>query len=103
MLYRSKLFEIVKTHLPEIHCYADDTEVYISLVRPAFSLTTHGKFVDDNLNLNDDKTEFLIIGTPRQLEKVDSTSVCVVNPDIHSIPTARNLGSWFDSRPSMSK
>ena len=55
MLYRSKLFEIVKTHLPEIHCYADDTEVYISLVRPAFSLTTHGKFVDDNLNLNDDK------------------------------------------------
>ena len=42
-LYRSKLFETVKTHLPEVHCYADDTQAYISLVRPAFSLKRHGK------------------------------------------------------------
>ena len=68
-LYRSKLFETVKTHLPEVHCYADDTQAYISLVRPAFSLKgmeNRGySFVDDNLKLNDDRrTEFLIIGTP---------------------------------------
>ena len=32
MLYTSKLFEIVKTHLPEVHCYAlsDITQVFIS-------------------------------------------------------------------------
>ena len=30
-LYTSKLFEIVKIHLPDVHCYADDTQVYISL------------------------------------------------------------------------
>ena len=30
-LYKSKRFEIVKTHLPDVHCYADDTQVYISL------------------------------------------------------------------------
>ena len=29
-VYTSKLFEIVKTHLPDVHCYADDTQVYIS-------------------------------------------------------------------------
>ena len=27
---KSKLFEIVKTHLPDVHCYADDLQVYIS-------------------------------------------------------------------------
>ena len=29
-VYKSKRFEIVKTHLPDVHCYADDTQVYIS-------------------------------------------------------------------------
>ena len=31
--------------------------------------------LNDNLELNDDKTEFLIFGTPQQLEKVDTTSI----------------------------
>ena len=31
--------------------------------------------LNDNLKLNDDKTEFLISGTPQQLEKVDITSI----------------------------
>ena len=29
-LYTSELFEIIKYHLPMIHCYADDSQVYIS-------------------------------------------------------------------------
>ena len=29
-LYSSKLFEIIKHHFPTVHCYADDTQVYIS-------------------------------------------------------------------------
>ena len=28
-LYTSKLFEIVKSHLHNVHCYTDDTQVYI--------------------------------------------------------------------------
>ena len=59
--------------------------------------------LNDNLKLNDDKTEFLIIGTPQQLGKVDITSIRVGYSDIHPVPIARNLGSWFDSRLSMSK
>ena len=55
------------------------------------------------LKLNDDKTEFLGIGTPQQSEKIDIMSICAGNSDIHPVPTARNLGSWFDSRLSMSK
>ena len=29
-LYSSKLFEIIKHHFPTVHCYVDDTQVYIS-------------------------------------------------------------------------
>ena len=53
------------------------------------------------LFLNDDKTEFLIIGTPQQLVKLDNISIHVGDSDIHPVPIARNLGSWFDSRLSM--
>ena len=30
--YTSELFEIIKYHLPMIHCYADDSQVYIDLI-----------------------------------------------------------------------
>ena len=56
--------------------------------------------LNDNLKLND---EFLIIGTPQQLEKVDTTTIHMGYADIHPVPTARNLGSWFDSRLFMLK
>ena len=29
-MYASKLFEVVKNHLPNIHAYADDTQIYLS-------------------------------------------------------------------------
>ena len=28
--YASKLFEITSRHLPEVHCFADDTQLYLS-------------------------------------------------------------------------
>ena len=29
-IYASKLFGIIKGHLPTVHCYADDTQLYVS-------------------------------------------------------------------------
>ena len=29
--YGSKLFDVIKVHLPTVHCYADDTQLYVSI------------------------------------------------------------------------
>ena len=29
-IYASKLYDIIKVHLPTVHCYADDTQLYVS-------------------------------------------------------------------------
>ena len=29
-IYASKLFDVIEGHLPTVHCYADDTQLYVS-------------------------------------------------------------------------
>ena len=80
IIYTSKLFDILKSYLPTAHAYADDTQLYLSF-KPSDSIsqlqavTAMEKCIqavrtwmkEDKLMLNDDKTEFLIIGSHRQL------------------------------------
>ena len=47
------------------------------------------------------KTEFLLVDTRQQLDKLDSCSITVGNNRISPSPCVRNLGSWFDSNLSM--
>ena len=78
-IYASTLFDVIKAHLPMVHCYADDTQLYVSF-RPNKSTGQTGQFeavtaiqpcvndirnwmTNDKLLLNDVKTEFLMIGT----------------------------------------
>ena len=56
----------------------------------------------DSLKLNDDKSEFLIIGTLQQLTIIDIGSIRVGDCNVSTVTSARNLGSWFDSKLSMS-
>ena len=108
------LFEIIKHHFPTVHCYADDTQVYISFC-PNESLDQlnaaellesciddiRAWMLHDNLKLNDEKTELLIIGTPQQLDNVVITHIRVGNTNIYPVPVAGNLGAWFDANISM--
>ena len=86
IIYASKLFKIIEHHLTNAHCYADDTQLYLSF-RPADRFSSQIDaiqamerciedirhwMISDRLLLNDDKTEFLLIGTRQQLNKVES-------------------------------
>ena len=51
----------------------------------------------DKLKLNDDKTEFMLIGTKQQLSKVNIDCLTVGSIDVAPVTVARNLGTWFDS------
>ena len=82
-LYCGKLLVVIKHHFPTVHCYADDTQVYISFcpndrldqlnareLLESCITDVRAWMLHDNLKLNDGKTELLIIGTLQQLLKV---------------------------------
>ena len=50
----------------------------------------------DGLKLNDDKTEFMIIGSRQQLEKVSVAELSVGDISVVPASAARNLGVLFD-------
>ena len=57
--------------------------------------------IKDKLRLNDNKTEFMIIGTRKQLAKVNIDGLSVGESIIAPVTSVRNLGSWFDRNLSM--
>ena len=50
-----------------------------------------------HLKLNDEKAEFLFIGTRQQLAKVNLNIIQVGNYVKQAQPCVRNLGSWLDA------
>ena len=114
-IYATTLLNILKFHLPSVHTYADDRQLYISF-NPADS-TNEAQAVaaienciydvsawmwNNKLMLNEEKTEFLIIGTERQLSKVSVDKIKVGQAEVTPVSSARNLGAWFDSHLDMS-
>ena len=56
----------------------------------------------DKLKLNDGKTEFLMIGSKQQLQKINRCHVNDGSVDIFPVRKDCNLGVWCDSHLSMS-
>ena len=114
VMYISKLLEIVQTHLPDAHCISDDTQLYLSFnpnnpddqVDAVYAMERcisdlRKWMYQDKLKINDDKTEFIIIGSRQQLLKITPCSIRVGSTNIKPVFEVRNLGSWFDSNFSM--
>ena len=113
-IYSSDLFSLLESHLPTAHAYADDTQLYLSF-SPSVgtgeldAVTAIENCIRDirqwmcvrKLMLNDDKTEFLLVGTRKQLTKVSIDSVRVGDYNISPSPSVRNLGTWFDPHLDM--
>ena len=113
-VYASALFDVVEKHLPTVHCYADDSQLYIS-----FSPKAHSGQADavasiehciqdmrqwmsqDKLLMNDAKTELLLIGTRQQLAKITVDCITFGHSVIAPQSPVRNLGVWLDSNLSM--
>ena len=96
-MYTRKLFEIIKSHIPDIHCYADDTQLYMSFKPDSYTnqisaFTAIEACINDvkqwmlrdKLMLNDGKTKFLIIGTPQQLNKLILDGLTIGDSTINS-------------------
>ena len=108
--YASELFKVIEEHLPDAHAHADDTQLYISFKPDAGASQTEAVqamelcvnairawMVKSKLKFNDNKTEFLIIGTGQQLAKVNISKITIGGTNIAQILTTRNLGVWFDN------
>ena len=88
LLYASRLFHVVKKHLPQVQGYADDTQLYLSF-QPGSCMSqddavrameacisdVRGWMVNYQSKFNDEKTEFLIIGSRQQLSKVNINAI----------------------------
>ena len=54
--------------------------------------------LNDKLKLNDGKTDFFIIGTRQQLEKVDFDTLRIGDSYVTASSEAKDLGFWLDSQ-----
>ncbi len=111
-LYIMPIGDIVRQHSLNFHLYADDNQLYVS-VEPSQTATGVQQIEDcikdirawmaiNYLKLNDDKTEFLTIGSRQQLLKVPSDLCLSIGQDVvkRSL-SARNLGVIFQSSMSL--
>ncbi len=112
--YASTLFDVIYRHIDGAHGYADDHQLYLAFSPNSVSqqndavrcMETCLSDVKDwmlanKLKMNDSKTEFIIIGSRQQLDKIQFDSIKVGNSVVKAVESVRDLGAFFDSTMSM--
>ena len=109
--YTKPLTAIAEKHGVSIHLYADDTQLYVSCDPddPDAALAKLEACIEEirtwmmhnNLKLNDNKTEFMTIGSRQQQAKVKDLNIKIGNESIPATTSARNIGVVFDATMDM--
>jgi hypothetical protein len=112
--FAASLIGCIQQRLINTHCYADDSQLYLAFQPGNHSTELQAKqalegcvsdvrgwMASNRLFMNESKTEFLVIGTPRQLAKVSTSGITIGGDFIKSVDSVRNLGAYFDKNLSM--
>jgi hypothetical protein len=113
--YTQPIGDIVRAHGMNLHLYADDTQLYVSC--PISEAVTTKEELEqcvsalrdwmsaNLLKLNDDKTEFMVVGTRHTLQHCTNQLACIKvgNTNVNSAASAKNIGVVMDPLLSMEK
>ena len=114
-IYSSKLFDIIESHLPYLHVFSDDTQLYIAF-NPNGSADKEEAIATielcikdlrswitrDKLMFNDGKTEIAYLSTPQQLQKVSCDKITIGDAEIYPVTAVKDLGVWLNSALTIS-
>ena len=104
-LYMLPLGNIIKKHGINFHCYADDTQLYLSMnpdqTDQVDRLSACVKEIKtwmtlNYLLLNPDKTEVIVLGPKYLRDSLSNQIISLDNVCVSSSSTVRNLGVLFD-------
>ena len=104
-MYTKPVGEIIKSYNIKYHCYADDTQVYMTL-KPCdkwddISSSIEASIADistwmksNMLKLNKDKAEFIVFSSKQQVKKTKNLGIKVGSSYINSSVYVRYLGFY---------
>jgi len=103
LIYCADVTAIAKRHSLGVHSYADDTKLYFhtapAMVDNKMCVEEIRQWMNANrMRLNEDKTQFIWLGTPHQLPEVQCQKISLRGVDIQISTEVTCLGVLLDSK-----